>query len=99
MSRPPLELTIYPHWDDGFGNVYADKDDPLHPVRVDFEVYRKRLTDAELAAEYHANESAAWLMAGRNPGHYDVDQAYKLEDREVTLRRFAKHPHHDQEDH
>lgn len=97
MSRPPLVLNVYPHWDDGFGNVYANKDDPQHPVRVDFEVLRKRLTTPELAAEYHANESEAWLMAGRNPGHYDVDQAQKLEEREVTLRRFATHPHHDQE--
>lgn len=55
-----------------------------------------RFSDAELAAEYHANEVEAWRMTARRPEFYDLDQAEKLEDQERTLHRFATHPHFDQ---
>ena len=53
----------------------------------------KRFTEAELAAEWHANDSAAWRMFARRPEFYDLDFAEKLEERDSTLRRFARLPH------
>lgn len=55
-----------------------------------------RFSDAELAAEYHANEVEAWRMIARHPDHYNIDQAEEIEDRERTLHRFATHPHFDE---
>jgi hypothetical protein len=96
----PLTLTVYPTWDDGFGNLYADKDNRQYPTRVDFEVLRKRLTDAELAAEYWAARSSAANrrhavdMGATNFPGMSADEA---EDLEKVMHRFATHPHHDQE--
>lgn len=87
----PLELTVYPTWDSGDGRLYADKDDRFHPVDVDFEVYRKRLTDAELAAEMHAANADAWRAHSAKSTVIPV-----LEDRFVTLARFATLPHYDE---
>jgi len=53
----------------------------------------KRFSDAELAAEYHANEVEAWRMTSRRPEFYNVDVADRLERQEATLRRFATRPH------
>jgi hypothetical protein len=91
----PLELTIYPK---------------LEPPRTGTEImpYReqwqreaalsqaKHLTDAELAAEYHANEVEAWRMSARRPEFFNVDHAERLEERESILRRFATLPHYDE---
>jgi hypothetical protein len=55
-----------------------------------------RFSDAELAAEYQANESEAWRMVARHKDHYDVDRAEEIEDRERTLHRFATYPHFDE---
>lgn len=57
----------------------------------------KRFSEAELAAEYHANEIEAWRMSARRPEFYDLDQAERLEAQEWTLRRFASHQHFDEE--
>lgn len=56
----------------------------------------KRFTDAELAAEWHANEVEAWRMLSRRPEFYDVDRAEELERREYIFRRFATTPHFDE---
>jgi len=56
---------------------------------------KKRFSDAELAAEYHANEVEAWRMTSRRPEFYNVDVADRLERQETTLRRFATLPHFD----
>lgn len=99
MSKP-LELNVYPTWDNGFGDIYADKHDPMHPVRVDFEVYRKRLTDTELAAEFHSAyaDSLNYAMSQcvnladsyRSPEYV----AYcRLDDIANTALRFATTPH------
>ena len=58
----------------------------------------KRFSEAELAAEWHANDSAAWRMFARRPEFYDLDFAEKLEERDSTLRRFARLPHADETD-
>ena len=93
MSKP-LELKVFPtFWLSG--RIYSGS--PGYPTDVDEAVAAKRLTDAELAAEWHANESEAWIMAARHPEHYDADRAYMLEDRESILRRFARLPHYDEE--
>lgn len=85
MSKP-LELTVYPLWDSGFGDCYADKDDPMHPVRVDFEVYRKRLTDTDLAAEVHRQAADVYRakVHGLNP--------------DGLIDRFASLPSYDEVD-
>lgn len=94
-----LELTRYPLWDDGDGNVYADKDDRRHPTRVDFEVLRKRLNDAELAAEFwHAAQVATYARARIDWGldNWAGISADRAEDIEHILHRFAEHPHFDE---
>ena len=90
----PLELTWYEQDETG---------DYIHPARyvissidVDYWTECKRLTDAELAAEWHANESEAWQMAGRTGEHFNSRRALLLEDRDFILRRFAKLPHYDE---
>lgn len=89
MSKP-LELTVYPTWENGFGDCYADKDDHMHPVRVDFEVYRKRLTEPDLAAEVHRASAEVYRakVHGLNPDG--------LIDRFMVLSRFASLPHFDE---
>lgn len=91
----PLELTVYPMWDNGFGDTYADKDDPMRPTRVDFEVFRKMFTDTELAAEY-------WLLSSRRQRmlgyHVSDNSPTKLQanvdaSRMATVERFATLPH------
>lgn len=56
--KKPLELHVYPTWDDGSGRIYADKGDPMRPTAVQVEVLRTRFSDTELAAEYHAADAA-----------------------------------------
>ena len=101
-----LELTVYPMWDGGFGELYADKDDPQYPTRVDFEVYRKRLTDVELAAELF--RQAAWLGAigrtyradaGRNiviEAAFTFGPITRDEYEWLKLTHFAYLPHYDE---
>jgi hypothetical protein len=92
-ERKPLDLKVYPIWDSGFGDLYADKDDPQHPTRVDFEVYRKRLTDHELAAEY-------WMQYA-DLHYFTKDgkpQTRGKHERRSTMGRFATLPHYDEEE-
>jgi hypothetical protein len=87
MSKP-LELTMYPIWENGFGDFYADKEDPMRPTRVDFEVFRKRLTDTELAAEY-------W-RAGDGMAEVNYDRDGSAEPITKILYRFATLPSYDE---
>ncbi|WP_422758278.1 hypothetical protein [Paenarthrobacter sp. C1] len=92
MSKKPLELTIYPE-----GGCEMSADCALRVRCVDcVEELDKRLDDAELAAEYHANESQAWRMFCRRPEFIDQKAAVQIEDREVILRRFITLPHYDE---
>jgi len=58
----------------------------------------KRFSDAELAAEWHANEVWAWRMTAYRPEFYDVDRMAQLECRSDILRRFATRPHASESD-
>ena len=97
MSKP-LELTVYSMWDNGFGELYADKDDPQRPTSVDFEVYRKRLTDIELAAEYWRLRLKVCASGNRDMkavGHVCAEwQA--AHDELDTMQRFMELPHYDE---
>ena len=96
----PLELTVYPVWDDGFGRLYADKDDRLHPADVDFEVYRKRLTNTELAAEYWRLRLKVCASGNRDmkaKGH--VCTEWQTAHNELdTMQRFMELPHYDEDE-
>lgn len=87
-----LDLHTFPIWDAGDGTLYADRDDRRYPTNVGYEVYRKRLTDAELAAEFHNMDSdcqIAWI---------DGEHTDAMQERFVTLERFATLPHYDEVD-
>jgi len=55
----------------------------------------KRFTEAELAAEYWANEVEAWRMVGYRPEFYNLGRAARLEYQADTFRKFATRPHFD----
>lgn len=98
MSKP-LELTVYPIWDDGFGTLYADKGDRTRPTSVGYMQVVKRLTEPELCAEYESARCDALVQyaTGRcwQPLGYtwpmDPESIY---DRAQTLLRFASNPHY-----
>jgi len=74
-----LELTIYPKPRYAL-TAWQYQTDPS-----------KRLTDAELAAEMHSANSAAWRAHSAKSCALPL-----LEDRFKTLARFAKLPHYDE---
>jgi len=61
---------------------------------------RKRFTDTELAAEYHAARMTSRVRMARvdnQPGNAAVFDHYERGlEHEWTLERFAIHPHHDE---
>jgi hypothetical protein len=77
----------------------TDPSDPDCVVINGYWEYRphstaKRFTDAELAAEHHAANAAAWrLTAFRS---YNKDEVEQSEHEFHTLRRFATLPHYDE---
>lgn len=96
--KPPLELTVYASHEvqDGAHAVSTVYDSPYGPVfgwSADCMGRRKRLTDAELAAEYHAMDALLTHSEGAA-----LFIAVQRMDRLRTLRRFATHPHYDEED-
>lgn len=101
MSKP-LELTVYAKEPGRYGReaTYHSPDGlwAYPESHVDGYAAAKRLTDTELAAEWHANESEAWLYLNRHPDHFKVDHAERLEEQESILRRFATLPHYDEQD-
>jgi hypothetical protein len=82
-----FDTTIWPTWEALDGTRYADKHDPTHPVNVDFEIYRKRLQEYQLAAEYWQAYSG-WI-----DGH-----GKKARLRRETIERFATLPHASESD-
>jgi hypothetical protein len=92
MSKP-LELTIYP-LDLSFPAGYVLPRDSRVTFRAANRIARdKRLTDAELAAEYHGQAARVALIEDSSPHNSAGPSAYrKLE----TLHRFATLPHHDE---
>lgn len=99
----PFELTAYPRTDAG------DCTDPEHGYRIHQEdvevfVYQKRLTNAELAAEYWRAQddvSCADDPSGSKPGTwpngYDRENGQFLDDARLeTLERFATLPSYDE---
>lgn len=104
MSKD-MNVTIWPLWDNGFGEMYADVG-KRWPENVDFMVYAKRLTDTELAAEvqsavFHEAECEVrgLRLAQSEPECPGIDHWVKWNHefgrRAGILERFAKLPHHD----
>ena len=98
----PLELTIYPIWDAGDGTLYADHPARQWPTNVGYEVYRKRLTDAELAAEFEA--ARCDYLLSQASGHFwaPLGETWPSDHksagrRTTTLLRFATLPHYDED--
>jgi hypothetical protein len=97
MGRPVTAFNVYPHTMDGGHDCIIDGEGTIRMLwELDALAWNKALTDAELAAEYHANETDAWRMVARRPEFYDLGLAEKIEQREVVLRRFATLPHYDE---
>ena len=114
MSKP-LELTVYPplapddelRWRDvSTGREGQPSDVPVPewhhrqrsapPAR-----YGKRLTDAELAAEYWRANSIGWC-AEATQSFYDeftghIVSSDRMKHYVTVLDRFATHPHYDEE--
>ena len=94
----PLELTIYPHSKKHFNSnwlsFYITPGGLMAAGQGGVIPASKRLSESELAAEWHANEVESWRMVSRRPEFYNIDVAEKLEARESTLRRFATNPHY-----
>ena len=91
-----MNVTIWPIWENGLdGTPYADKNDRQWPVNVAYEMYHKRLTDTELAAEYWLSSSRKERMltfgGDRNSGTYK--QAKLESSRMETIQRLALLPH------
>lgn len=93
----PLKLTAYPRTDAG------DYTDPEHGYRIHQEdvevfVYQKRLTNAELAAEYWRNEGELnSLSEGYSwDGITDGWPADEGKARDQALERFATLPSYDE---
>lgn len=104
--RKTLELKTFPLWESLGGTMYTGE---THEdvVNVDFEVYRKRLTDAELAAEvfsavFHEAEcEVRGLRLGRvDPGHPAIDHwaahNHEFGRQAEIIERFATLPHYDE---
>lgn len=84
-------------WDDGFGNMYADnpKNEGM-PINVAYEVHRKRLDTAELAAEYwkaraehfESLVNRMWEGAEIHPEDESI-----ASNRAEVIARFVGNPH------
>lgn len=94
MSKP-LELVVY---DLNSNHHLRAKSHPRSAT-----ARAKRLTDAELAAEYHSWDSICrreqWIEAVRGDDYTDRERRGQdqLYERLNTLYRFATHPHYDEE--
>lgn len=86
-----LELKVFPIWDAGDGTLYADHPDRQWPTNVGYEVYRKRLTDAELAAEYWRARWTGLMHESRGACLTDEHRA-KI----ATVERFMELSHYDE---
>jgi hypothetical protein len=120
-DRKPLELVVYPkvdRWVERRALIgtrtfriqergYELPTGVFEPDEVDL-FFNKRLTDAELAAEYWNEQARAanaltGYAAASIVGDQEGEGAYSDKHDEhhrrlVIFRRFATHPHHDEED-
>lgn len=94
-----LELTIYPLRDEVGPMLepgYIVNGHPVTEWSVWYEVHRKRLSDAELAAE-HWSYCTGWYVAVRDDDDYEGAPATReLKRRAQILERFATLPHYDE---
>lgn len=103
----PLELIIYPTWTGLDGTIYCSAFQYKgRPRPVDLDRLPKRLTDPELAAEYHAIQ----LSIERKDTHYEQNMSggmkvrarlrnavFEETRRRIILHRFATEPHYDEQ--
>ena len=102
----PLELTIWTKDENHPGasnTVYVNGIHVRGDMVVDSKVRRKRLTDAELAAEYHAQDSRCrheqWIETVRGDDDYeDWERAMqsRMYEHLTALHRFATIPDYDE---
>ena len=87
----PLTLTIHPRLEDTNLNPDEIRQGRVTTLAL---MKTKRLTDAELAAEWHASEIEAW----RDSAIYlESEATAQIEHRSATLLRFATSPHYFEE--
>jgi len=99
-----LELTVYPMTCNHFGEVkYQAAHDGLHLEQIDELGEHKRLSDAELAAEYYAQDSRRrheqWIEAVRGDEDYEGWERAaqsRMYEHLTMLHRFATLPHYDE---
>ena len=95
-----LELTVYPHWENGLdGTCYSDREGLDFPINVDYWILCKRLTDAELAAEWHYQDNrCGQVVEGYSIAHDGSPMASEDEEIErlAAVHRFATQPNYDE---
>lgn len=103
----PFELTVYPIVDripDGPGivtRIYGTEHGGIYDWQAERMAKEKRLTNAELAAEYESARCDALLVQAT--GHYwqSIECTWsqdteRVNERERTLIRFETLPHYDE---
>lgn len=97
-------FTIYPHATDDGLEVIIDSEGTIRTLaETDGLAWNKALTEAELAAEYWAQDSKCrheqWIETVRGEGDYEdwerVAQS-RMYEQLTALHRFATLPHHDE---
>jgi hypothetical protein len=92
MSKP-LELAIYPHWEHN-EICYANVEGLDSPISVDYWIACKRLTDAELAAEFWKAKERCMFVSAFSGMSISPDSPSARE--AITLHRFATLPSYDE---
>lgn len=108
----PLELTVYPaecHCYQaidkctGIMALHIPLECLLHGARATFQAKKKRLTSAELAAEYWRTDADEWQADEYGDANLSeegstwTDRHADTRRRAKTLLRFASLPHYDEE--
>jgi hypothetical protein len=97
-----MNVTIYPKWDEcSSGSQCAAKKFQCVPCFDDMGGYGKRLSDAELAAEYQFSRLDSRVRMARQHNCPDSKTLFDHYERgleqEWTLERFATLPHYDED--
>ena len=94
----PLELTVYPRLE---RPLYGHQIEGYRQqVKAEIELREaKRFTDAELAAEYYAQQMASVRAFDRAYPYGESEELDMEEARISVIQRFATLPHHDEPDH
>jgi len=113
VQRKPLELHVYPHWEDIGGRCYSGREGLDFPINVDYWILCKRLNEDELAAEYWGNRATVdrALITLHDSGlpwrnecseimstALETPAAKRAIEWTDTLLRFATLPHYDEAD-